>query len=185
MELELQRQWPGRTQPCPQYFTGAGSQGLFSWVAESHCPAHFPDLCPERTTHLNISLPSPLAGFWVRTDFAFDLTVVCSGGLLGFLGFQSSGPVSQQGPWLTPGPRLGLSLPVTQRAGEAAETWDQSMALYLRVTLAHASPTAPTSFSPIADLCCFLSAATHNLRLASQESQHQTNVTNVSFLLRG
>lgn len=104
MELELQRQWPWRTQPCPQYFTGAGSQGLFSWIAKRHCPAHFPDLCPE-WTHLSAQL------IWTSLF--------------------------------------------------------------------------PTSFSPIADPCCFLSAVTHNLSLPSQEGQHQTNVPSVSFLLRG
>lgn len=84
MELELQRQWPWRTQSCPHYFTGAGSQGLFSWVAKRHCPTHFPDLCPEWT-----HLPAQL--IWTSLF--------------------------------------------------------------------------PTSFLPIADPCCFLSAATHNLRL--------------------
>lgn len=94
-----------------------------------------------------------------------------------------SGPVLQQGPLLMPGPRLCCVSQSLIRTGEAAETWCQAMDIYLRVTLALDSPTAPyllaLSWLMLLCVCC-----NHSPMSPSQEVLHQSNVPSVSFLLR-
>lgn len=81
----------------------------------------------------------------------------------------------------------GCVLPSLSLIRNWGSSWDQGPVHgYLPMSnLGSWRPHSSRTFSPFADSWWFVSAASHNLRLPSQEVQHQTDVPSTSFLLRG